>query len=461
MVAQILAAFYLSVCTLTHSTSTLLPDIPTTPVLRVDLSNLNAADKVATIKQHLQHSTEPVVFLHSRTAEWDAIEKWKSTNYLSTMFDNKLLNVKVAGTPVFTLYALDSKRPNEMLLQGGTQETVRMYQYEEMSLPTLFQDPSETGKYAYYSGELPHDMQKDVHLHELVVDHVSHNMSRGILWIGNRGTTAQVHYDRSINMFAQIVGQKRFYLYAPENWRHLYLHPSFSGSRRQCRYKFSLSEDYEEYQYSPAATGENVSETCGQKKAISATLSPGELLYVPPFYFHTVVSLSKKTMSYSVLSPSSEEFHYSSALYARVDFQNLGKPGTRKHRLGVKLYIDKILSALDQTNVIRSLYDSRHGPMNGVGISRLPDENDHAVDALWCTFSSKLERYRVEKLLGKRKLQQAVKNVKMVFQKSIKNVGATEILLHDLIEELLVFATVAADGEERRVARALQYCWML
>jgi hypothetical protein len=30
-----------------------------------------------------------------------------------------------------------------------------------------------------------------------------------------------------------------------------------------------------------------------------------------------------------------------------------------------------------------------------------------------------------------------------------------------LIEELLVFATVAADGEERRVARALQYCWML
>ena len=57
--------------------------------------------------------------------------------------------------------------------------------------------------------------------------------------------------------------------------------------------------------------------------------------FVPPFHFHTVVSLSPKTISYSVLSPSLDEYYYAKALYAKANpyfilFSMQGAPSNRR-----------------------------------------------------------------------------------------------------------------------------------
>tara|TARA_B100000780_G_scaffold19842_1_gene12821 strand:+ start:282 stop:1703 length:1422 start_codon:yes stop_codon:yes gene_type:complete len=451
----------------TPTTDIKLPDIPTTPIRRIDLANLSLHEQTKSIKNHIA-TGKPVIFQHSSISKWPALNKWKSTEYLSQAFNHHPLAVKVANHPVFTLFALDAKRGDETVLQGGTEDENRKYVFRDMSVNELFNKKNDN-EYRYYAGETPSAMQNDVHLKELIVDNVNNEMSRSILWMGSKGTTAGTHYDRSYNMFAQIVGRKSFYIYPPDHWKHLYLHPSFSGSRRQCRYKFPLTSDassiikgngYEnDNNNGNANDNNNDNTTCttaeNRKTAMHGVLNPGELLYVPPFYFHTVVSLSLQTVSYSVLSPSTDEFNYASALYAKVDFAKLGNVGSRKHRLGVKLYLDQILLSIDRKQAIRDLYVSRHSKIGGED-DLLMDE----VDPFYCKFKSKIERIKIERKLGKKKLKKAIRSVSKVFTIDIDDQGIRDILLHDLIEELLVFATSTVKNEDgRRVARILKRCW--
>ena len=465
--------WYLLALALISATSLQLPDLPTTPVLRIDLSHLTPTEQAISIRRHIDQGT-PVVFQNSSVAGWPAVNKWLSEQYVSAAFNHEPLQVKVSKQPVFTLYALDAKRRQEDILQGGAEELNRKYKYEPMTVQELFHDDKPAKNFCYYSGEMPDIMQHDVHLEDLVVNTVNSKMSRGILWMGNQGVTAQTHFDRSYNMFAQIVGQKSFYLYPPGHWRDLHLYPSFFGSRRQCRYQFPLTiSGHSEETCNTTTTTSSNENTRTPPISMLATLEPGELLYIPPFYFHTVVSLSTPTISYSVLSPSAEEFYYSEALYARVPFNRVGASGSRNLLLGVKLYIDQILSSLHRhhQHVIRTLYASRHEHLPG---TVLRPEDQIVVPSPdgsnpWCTFRSKIEQFKLEKKLGKKQLKEAVNNVTRVFDGSkIQNVGAVEILLHDLIEELLVFATADGGGGEggegkdgrRRVARVLRGCWL-
>ena len=458
-----------------------LPNLRTAPVLRVNLSNLSTTNQQAQI-QELVALRQPVIFSHSNVSQWPALSKWVSSTYLHAAFQADSLPVKTSQHNVFTLYALDAKRKaSEVPLQGGPVEKVRQYQYSNMSLPAIFdaQNTNSTDStYRYYAGPLPTALTPDVNLDALIVDTVHSKMSRGIVWMGNQGATAQTHFDRSYNMFAQIVGRKSFYLFAPEHWKVLHLYPSFSGSRRQCRYRFPMTEALDAAAGGVAAAAA-VDADAPAMNALLATLNPGELLFVPPFYFHTVVSLSAQTISYSVLSPSPEEYHYGSALYAKVPFLKVGTPGSRRLRLGAVLYINQILKQMNRNNnqVMQSLYDSRHG---SVGATVQHVEQPAMLLDNYCKFASKIERIKLAKVL---KLKPAVRNVTRAFEHIAQSSGgglpeqqgAHDILLMDLIEELLVFVTVAeraigvtVQGEEveenkksgrNRVAKVIVDCW--
>ena len=174
------------------------------------------------------------------------------------------------------------------------------------------------------------------------------NMSRGMLWMGSAGVIAQTHHDRSYNLFAQIAGRKALYLWPPESGR-LNMHPSYHGSRRQSQISHPAQrirrrafkkgngsvDPVPGCSESDNVCRESTDAHSRQHGGMEFFLNPSDVLYVPPFWFHTVVSLSRMTVSYSVLSPSREEYHFADALYAQVPFGVLSNDPPRILRIAV------------------------------------------------------------------------------------------------------------------------------
>lgn len=108
-------------------------------------------------------------------------------------------------------------------------------------------------------------------------------------WLTGTNITASVHYDRDHNFFAQVVGKKRFTLFEPSQWSELCVHPFYHSRDRQSQFIY--------FEH-----GENVV-NINTKKHIEAAkqhkikayghvdLGPGDLLYIPPFWWHRVETL--------------------------------------------------------------------------------------------------------------------------------------------------------------------------
>ena len=92
---------------------------------------------------------------------------------------------------------------------------------------------------------------------------------------------AQVHFDAELNLFCQLHGNKTVLLYPPQRHRAMRLHPEHSANRRQGGVEWSLSSQAAE---SPPPEG-----------SVVASLAPGDLLVLPPQWFHQITSESEST----------------------------------------------------------------------------------------------------------------------------------------------------------------------
>eukprot|EP00035_Acanthoeca_spectabilis_P012039 m.212955 g.212955 ORF g.212955 m.212955 type:complete len:451 (-) comp15510_c0_seq2:20-1372(-) len=105
------------------------------------------------------------------------------------------------------------------------------------------------------------------------------------VWFGGGGVTAAMHYDTTFNVHATLSGTKRYTLAHPR-YHVEGLFPSLHPHYRQLR-------------------GEAVAALVTQGKAVEIEVKPGEALYLPPFWFHQVVSASEAgTVSISFWSES-------------------------------------------------------------------------------------------------------------------------------------------------------------
>jgi hypothetical protein len=106
------------------------------------------------------------------------------------------------------------------------------------------------------------------------------------VWIGPSGVTTHLHYDVYHNFYAQIHGWKRFILFPPENFNYLYLYPFLhpGGQSSQVNLDDINLEKFPDFKHA---------------RAIEAVLGPGDVLYLPPLWFHEVIALDL-SMSVSV-----------------------------------------------------------------------------------------------------------------------------------------------------------------
>ena len=108
-------------------------------------------------------------------------------------------------------------------------------------------------------------------------------------WLTGTNITASAHYDRDHNFFAQIIGKKRFVIFHPNQWNHLCVHPFYHPRDRQSQY---IYYEHDEKIINPETkrfltqVQENKIKSYGY-----ADLEPGDLLYIPPFWWHRVETL--------------------------------------------------------------------------------------------------------------------------------------------------------------------------
>lgn len=91
------------------------------------------------------------------------------------------------------------------------------------------------------------------------------------LWLGASGTSVETHFDLSHNLFFLAAGQKTFRLLPPSAHHRLRLHPSWHGSHLAAQVRPTDAE-------------------FGALGGYEVTLRAGDVLYLPPGWFHHVRS---------------------------------------------------------------------------------------------------------------------------------------------------------------------------
>mmetsp|Transcript_99958 Transcript_99958/g.182327 ORF Transcript_99958/g.182327 Transcript_99958/m.182327 type:complete len:512 (-) Transcript_99958:272-1807(-) len=123
-------------------------------------------------------------------------------------------------------------------------------------------------------------------------------VQRFYLFAGLGGTLYHCHYDLQPNLHVQLSGKKRFIIFSPDNWSSLYPFPLHHDLDRRSQVDFD-KPDYEKFPEFKGARGTLVE------------LNPGDALYIPPYWWHHVQSITPETTSMAMwfferfpLSPS-------------------------------------------------------------------------------------------------------------------------------------------------------------
>lgn len=106
------------------------------------------------------------------------------------------------------------------------------------------------------------------------------------LWIGN-ATTVSTHYDLSDNLACVAAGRRRFTLFPPEQLKNLYVGPlDFTLAGQPVSMVSLRNPDLERFPRFAEAMAH----------ALTVELEPGDVLYIPPLWWHQVEALSPLNM---------------------------------------------------------------------------------------------------------------------------------------------------------------------
>eukprot|EP01006_Ploeotia_vitrea_P060382 TRINITY_DN75801_c0_g1_i1.p1 TRINITY_DN75801_c0_g1~~TRINITY_DN75801_c0_g1_i1.p1 ORF type:complete len:467 (-),score=145.12 TRINITY_DN75801_c0_g1_i1:35-1345(-) len=101
-------------------------------------------------------------------------------------------------------------------------------------------------------------------------------------WMASNGSISSTHYDAVDNFFVQLHGRKRFELYAPSQLLKLHLYPKAHPSSFKSQLPDELPPSHRrKWSAQPV------------QPAFIADLEPGDMLYVPPYWAHHVLSLGR------------------------------------------------------------------------------------------------------------------------------------------------------------------------
>lgn len=309
----------------------------------------------------------PIVLKNSVVELWRARKKW-APNYLESRLAH-LSGVYENENRWFGPY-YDKRKPLTSLL-------TRLNPYRtdlEMSARQFFrriQNPQE-GSYLYFTGDIDQlgewTLDEITPLDELLAPNPKRSSIN--VWIGQPHVLAHCHYDGYHNFYAQLYGTKKFTLFKPTNWPGLYPYPFLHPSHAQAQVNVSNFED--------ARTFPLVEKV----EAVEAVLEPGDLLYVPPLWFHHVESLGV-SISVNVWTDSHQTETMEEVFSLELPMDVVEWPDIHTRSVGTSILIHSLLqSVCEQRQQCTSPHSDRFSDKPNLGIE---DAGTYFVYKLWST----------------------------------------------------------------------------
>lgn len=141
-----------------------------------------------------------------------------------------------------------------------------------------FNNPEED-QYWYWYGKVTGSLVDDiVPSDDLWIDPMDEEQFGLFMWLSGPDIGPWWHYDQDHNFYVQVAGTKRFILIPPWETPKMHVHPQSHPRNHKSQVNF----DKPDFEKTP--NYKNITE------AYVAELSPGEVLYIPPYWWHHVRS---------------------------------------------------------------------------------------------------------------------------------------------------------------------------
>lgn len=209
---------------------------------------------------------EKPVILDNCINHWPALHKWKDQNYF----------IKLAGPRTVSI-EIGSKYTDS----DWTQKLITI---EEFIDQYIYESHGPTGYLAQYQlfDQIP-ELKADISEPEYCCFSESNESVDVMAWYGPKGTVSPLHHDPKRNLLTQVVGEKRLFLFSPSDSEHLYPHEhELLNNTAEVDPRNPDLERHPKYK---------------NAKPYYCVLKPGQMLYIPPKWWHFVESLS---ISFSV-----------------------------------------------------------------------------------------------------------------------------------------------------------------
>ena len=239
----------------------------------------------------------PVVVKNSIVSTWAAIEKWDFSYLQNNMGMDILPHVKCTNDSL----TFDPDRTAPLKIGIPLPFTER--NLSTSSFFSCIQQPSECSDGLsghYYFGSVPETLKPDLGSTRLLF-HTDRDYESGkqFMWISSAGMITHGHFDQDFNFFVQLIGRKRFTLWPSSQHELMYMYPRVHPLWHKSRINFRA----------PDLTS---FPNFAKSRAVQVVLEPGDVLYVPPYTWHYVETLSPSVS----LSTWSHDYHLYSHMNA-------------------------------------------------------------------------------------------------------------------------------------------------
>lgn len=222
-------------------------------------------------KEKIFSSRKPVIITGKMT-DWKAFSLW-SVDYLNTLVGNKEINVNVSKDQIFMVD-----------LEAGFTRVKKTMKFTDF-MDWIIQEKT-TDEY-YYLVETPMKITFPELLPDIEVpDYIDKKLLQVTnLWIGTGGNISPLHHDLSENLLSQVRGRKRILLFEPKQTSLLYPFPAHSKILNMSQLINIDKPDIDKFP------------KFQKSKYIECLLEPGEMLFIPAFWWHQVYSLDRLNIS--------------------------------------------------------------------------------------------------------------------------------------------------------------------
>ncbi|XP_030034808.2 bifunctional peptidase and arginyl-hydroxylase JMJD5 [Manduca sexta] len=231
----------------------------TTPIPVIDCPSMELFYKNYILKE------EPVI-LDNCMKHWPALSKWKDQNYFM-----KLAGMRTVSIEIGNKYT-DSDWTQKLMTIG---DFIKNH---------ICHENGPTGYLAQYQlfDHIP-ELKKDIVVPEYCCFSDSEDPVDIMAWYGPKGTISPIHHDPKKNLLSQVIGEKQLFLFSPQDSEYLYPHDhQLLNNTARIDPRQPDLDIYPKYKHA---------------KPYYCVLKPGQMLYIPPKWWHFVESLS---LSFSV-----------------------------------------------------------------------------------------------------------------------------------------------------------------